>query len=142
MIKLSKIFFSTLKRCYFHCKLFRDTPVDSWGLWNLHGAGKFFQKFLNKSMQRERYFGGFKYFFSRKFPTFSTTLESQLDPPINAVFAPSLINRLTYPRQNKRHSALRIKMRLNQDVRGDVKKCASGCAMATPLAYARVYPEP
>ena len=33
-------------------------------------------------------------------------------------------------------------MRLNQDVRGDAKKCARGYAIATPLAYARVYPEP
>ena len=48
----------------------------------------------------------------------------------------------THPCQNKRHSGLRMKMRPNQDVRGDAKKCASGYAMATPLAYARVYPEP
>ena len=33
-------------------------------------------------------------------------------------------------------------MRPNQDVKGDAKKCASDHAMATPLAYARVYPEP
>ena len=33
-------------------------------------------------------------------------------------------------------------MRLNQDVRGDAKKCASGYAMAMSLAYARVYLEP
>ena len=81
----------------------------------------------------------------RKFHT-TSPLESQLDPPINTVFAPSLINRLTHapthPHQNKRHSGLRMKMIPNQDVRRDAKKCVSGYAMATPLAYARVYPEP
>ena len=46
-------------------------------------------------MQRERDFGGFKYFSKISYPL--PPLESQLDPPINAVFAPSLINRLTHP---------------------------------------------
>ena len=48
----------------------------------------------------------------------------------------------THPHQNKRHSGLRMKMRPNQDVRGNAKKCASSYAMATALEYARVFPEP
>ena len=59
--------------------------------WNI------FQKFLNKLMQRERDSGGLKYFFEN-----FILLESQLDPPINAVFGLSLINRLTHPHHNKK----------------------------------------
>ena len=59
--------------------------------------------------------------------------------PLSTLFLTVVIDT---PRQNKRHSILRMKMRPNQDVRGDAKKFASGYAMATPLAYARVYPEP
>ena len=47
--------------------------------WNI------FQKFLNKLMQRERDFKGRKYFFENFIPPLP--LESQLDSPINAVFA-------------------------------------------------------
>ena len=70
--------------------------------------------------------------------------------PLSKQFLTSLVSHCrqqidtppTHPCQNKRHSSLRMKMRPNQDVRWDAKKCASGYAIATPLAYARVYPEP
>ena len=94
-----------------------------WG-WNI------FQKFLNKLMQRERDFGGPKYFFENFIPS-PPSLESQLSPDQRRFCsAPSLINRLTHPQhtpwptRTKRQSALRMKMRLNQDVGGDNKKCA------------------
>ena len=125
----------------FHCKLFRDTPVDFFwwgggGLWNLYGAGIYFQKFLNKPMQRERDFGGF----NRKFHTppplkvnwtpyqssFCAVADKEIDAPP------------THPRQNKRHSGLRMKMKPNQDVRGNAKSERHDHA----IAYARVYPEP
>ena len=101
-----------------------------WG-WNI------FQKFLNKPIQRERDFGGWKYF--SKISYLPSPLESQLDSPINAVSAAlSLINSLTRPQhtpaRTKRHNALGMKIRPNQNV-------ASGYAMATPVAHARVYLE-
>ena len=40
------------------------------------------------------------------------------------------------------HLALRVEMRLSQNVRGYAKIYASGYAMARPLAYARVYLDP
>ena len=89
-------------------------------------------------MQRERDFGGF----NRKFHTspprrstgppyqssFCTVADKQIDAPPTHV----------HPRQNKRHSGLRMKMKPNQDVRGDAKSERHGHA----IAYARVYPEP
>ena len=81
-------------------------------------------------MQRERDFGGRKDF--SKISYLPSPLESQLDSPINAVLTDVTRPQHT-PARTKRHNALRMKMRLNQDARGDAKKCA----MATPLAYAR-----
>ena len=57
---------------------------------------------------------------------FCTVADKQIDAPP------------THPRQNKRHSGLRMKMKPNQDVRGDAKSERHGHA----IAYARVYPEP
>ena len=73
------------------------------GLWNLYGAGIFFQKFLNKLMQRERDFGRQKCF-SKISHLESQPLESQLDSSINAGFAaPSLIEQadVTHPPEQK-----------------------------------------
>ena len=137
--KVIQNIFSALRDAIFIASYLGTHQLILGGLWNLYGAGICFQTFLNKLMQRERDFGGSKYFSKSSYPL---PPESQLDPPINTVFAPSLINRLTHPHQNKRHSGLRLKMRPNQDVRGDTKECTSGYAMATPLAYARVDPEP
>ena len=58
--------------------------------------------------------------------SFCTVADKQIDAPP------------THPRQNKRHSGLRMKMKPNQDVRGDAKSERHGHA----IAYARVYPEP
>ena len=58
--------------------------------------------------------------------SFCTVADKQIDAPP------------TQPRQNKRHSGLRMKMKPNQDVRGDAKSERHGHA----IAYARVYPEP
>ena len=77
----------------------------------------------------------------RKFHTPpSPPLESQLDPSINAVspvwFLTTVI-RLTHPRQNKRHSDLKMKMTPNQDVRWDTKKYASGHAIGVRQTLSR-----
>ena len=108
------------------------------GLWNLYGAGIYFQKFFNKPMQRERDFGGFKYFSKISYPP----PESQLDPPINAVFTTSLINRLTHPQ----HTPARTKGTGLANENETKSRCQRGLhkvyAMATPFAYVRVYPEP
>ena len=72
-----------------------DTPVDSWGGgYGIYMAGIFFQKFLDKLMQRERDLAGSNIVSKISYPL---PPESQLDPPINAVFALPLINRLTPP---------------------------------------------
>ena len=43
----------------------------------------------------------------------------------------------THPRQNKGHSGLRMKMRPNQDVRWDAKKCSSGYAIGVRQSLSR-----
>ena len=76
-------------------------------------------------------------FFENFIPPPPPPLESQLDA-LSTQFLTSLVSQRrqqidtppTHPRQNKRHSGLRMKMRPNQGVRSDAKK------------YARVYPEP
>ena len=41
---IQQIFLHT-KKCYFHCKLFRDTPVDSWrGGYGIYMGLEYFSK--------------------------------------------------------------------------------------------------
>ena len=68
LIKSSKIFFSTLKDVIFIASYLGTHQLILGGLWNLYGAEILFQKFLNKPMQRERDFGGLKYFFENFIP--------------------------------------------------------------------------
>ena len=96
------------------------------GLWNLYGAGIFFQKFFNKLMQRERNFRGWKYFSKISY------LPLLLDSPgfnwIPLFLLCTIVDQQTdvtcpqhIPARTKRHNTLRMKMKLNQDVRGRQK---------------------
>ena len=138
MVKLSKIFF----RCYFHCKLFRDTPVEFFFLWG--GGGGYgiymgleyiFRNFLiNRCKGREILEGLIENFiplppkvnWTPYQSSFCAVADKQIDAPP------------THPHQSKRRSGLRMKMKPNQDLRGDAKSERHGHA----IAYARVYPEP
>ena len=111
------------------------------------GLEYFLQKFFNKLMQRERDFGRPKYF--SKISYLPSPLKVNWIPLLTQFLLCTIVDQQTdvtrpkhTPTRTKRHNALRMKMRLNQDVRGDAKKCASGYAMATPFAYTRVYLEP
>ena len=96
----------------------------------LYGAGILFQKFLNKLMQRERDFGGRKYF----------SKISYLPSPLKVNWIPlstpfllccqqtDLTRRQHTPARTERHNALRMKMRLNKDVRWTPKSAP----VATP----------
>ena len=56
LIKLSKIFFSTLKDAIFIASYLGTHQLILGGLWTLYGAGIFSLILLNKPMQRERDF--------------------------------------------------------------------------------------
>ena len=65
----NSIHISTLKDAIFIESYLGTHQLILGGLWNLYGAGMYFQKFLNKPMQRERDFGRFKYFSKISYPS-------------------------------------------------------------------------
>ena len=115
---IQHIFLHT-KRCYFHRKLFRDTPVDSWrgGGYGIYmGLAYFFKNFLINRRKRREILEDGKIF--RKFHTSPPPLKVNWIPLLTQFLLCTITDQQTdtpstHSRQNKGHNALRMRMRLN-----------------------------
>ena len=93
-------------------------------LWNLYGAGMFFQKFLNKPMQRERDSGGLKYFLKTFIPL----------PPLKVSWIPLSMQFLHHRWSRDSHTPTRTKDTVPWEWKWGLIKMSEGMPKSAPVA--------